>query len=94
LQGFSAGLPVMQPCISLPLCTFRQVFFNLTGDSSTPIHDITLAGVAFRDQRPAQLDQWHDPSGGDWGLRRAGALHLEGTERVNISGCTFYRTGE
>ena len=33
-----------------------------------------------------------DPSGGDWGLRRAGLFHLEGTARVNITGCTFYRT--
>ena len=29
---------------------------------------------------------------GDWGLRRAGALHLEGTERATVSGCTFFRT--
>ena len=33
-----------------------------------------------------------DPSGGDWGIRRAGLLHLEGTARVNISGSTFFRT--
>ena len=36
--------------------------------------------------------RWVDPSGGDWGLRRAGLFHLEGTARVNITGCTFYRT--
>lgn len=30
--------------------------------------------------------------GGDWGIRRAGLLHFEGTERVNVSGSTFYRT--
>jgi len=27
-------------------------------------------------------------------ISRAGAIHIEGTERVNVSGCTFYRTGE
>ena len=69
-----------------------EVFFNLTGSSSAPVADVTFAGLGFRDQRPAQLDKWVDPSGGDWGIRRAGLFHLEGTARVNISGSTFYRT--
>ena len=69
-----------------------EVFINATGTPAAPVRDITLAGIAFRDQRTAQLDRWHDPSGGDWGLRRAGLIHLEGTERANITGSTFYRT--
>jgi hypothetical protein len=69
-----------------------EVFFNLTGDPSSPVTDVTFAGLGFRDQRNAQLDRWIDPSGGDWGLRRAGLFHFEGTERVTVSGSTFYRT--
>ena len=69
-----------------------EVFFNLTGNSAAPVDDITFAGLGFRDQRTAQLDKWVDPSGGDWGIRRAGLFHLEGTSNVNISGSTFYRT--
>jgi len=69
-----------------------EVFFNLTGDASTPVTDVTFAGLGFRDQRSGQLERWVDPSGGDWGIRRAGLFHLEGTARVNISGSTFYRT--
>ena len=69
-----------------------EVFFNLTGSPSAPVADITFAGLGLRDQRHAQLDRWVDPSGGDWGIRRAGLFHLEGTARVNISGSTFYRT--
>jgi len=40
-----------------------EVFFNLTGTSSAPVTDIVFAGMGFRDQRPAQLDRWEDPSG-------------------------------
>ena len=69
-----------------------EVFFNFTGTSIAPVSDITFAGMGFRDQRHAQLERWEDPSGGDWGIRRAGLLHFEGTERVNVSGSTFYRT--
>ena len=69
-----------------------EVFFNLTGTPSDPVTDVTFAGFGLRDQRNAQLDRWHDPSGGDWGIRRAGLFHLEGTENVVIEGNTFYRT--
>ena len=69
-----------------------EVFFNLSGSAAAPVADVTFAGVAFRDQRTALLDPWLVPSGGDWSLRRAGALHLEGTERATVSGCAFVRT--
>ena len=69
-----------------------EVFFNSTGTPSAPVRDITWAGLGFRDQRHGQLERWVDPSGGDWGLRRAGAIHLEGTERASVAGSTFYRT--
>ena len=29
------------------------------------------------------------PSGGDWGLERLGAVRLQGTESVTITGCLF-----
>ena len=69
-----------------------EVFFNLTGTPSAPVSDITFAGLGLRDQRDGQLVKWVDPSGGDWGIRRAGLFHLEGTHRVNITGSTFFRT--
>lgn len=86
----SAGTPP-PPTLGLVVSQL-EVFFNLTGTPATPVTDVQFAGLAFRDQRTAQLDRWIDPSGGDWGLRRAGLLHFEGTERTNVSGCTFYRT--
>ena len=37
-------------------------------------------------------DPWLIPSGGDWALRRAGAVLLENTERVTVADCAFVRT--
>ena len=69
-----------------------EVFFNVSGTPAAPVTDVTFAGLSFRDQRKALLDDWLVPSGGDWALRRAGALHLEGVERVTVSGSAFVRT--
>ena len=73
---------------------FLEVFFNLTapGGPAAPISDVSFAGLAFRDQRPSMLDDWVIASGGDWALRRAGALLLESTERVSVVDCAFVRT--
>jgi hypothetical protein len=69
------------------------VFFNLTGASpASPLVGVSFAGLGFRDQRPAMLEPWLVPSGGDWALRRAGALHLESTVGVSITNCAFIRT--
>ena len=69
-----------------------EVFFNISGTPSAPVADVQFVGLGFRDQRPAMMDPWVVPSGGDWALRRAGAVHLEGTVRANVSGCSFFRT--
>jgi len=69
-----------------------EVFFNLSGSASAPVVDVAFAGLGFRDQREAMLEAWVIPSGGDWALRRAGAVYLDGTERVSVTGCAFVRT--
>jgi hypothetical protein len=69
-----------------------EVLFNATGSPQRPVRDLALHGLGVRDQRHGLLQRWEDPSGGDWGLRRAGALHLEGTERASVAACTFFRT--
>ena len=86
----SAGTP--PPADWALVASQLEVLFNVTGTPAAPVADVTFAGLGVRDQRHGQLERWVDPSGGDWGLRRAGALHFEGTERVTVAGCTFYRT--
>jgi len=68
-----------------------EVFFNLTPGAA----DVTIHGLGFRDQRFSYVDPsdpWVVPSGGDWGLRPAGAVNFVGTERCTLSGALFSRT--
>jgi hypothetical protein len=69
-----------------------EILFNLSGSADAPVADVTFAGIDFRDQRDGFLEDWIVPSGGDWGLRRAAALHLAGTARATVDGCSFIRT--
>ena len=90
---FNASSGTPPPASWALVASQLEVFFNLTGESpDAPITDVTFAGIGLRDQRDGQLTKWVDPSGGDWGLRRAALFHLENTERVTITGSTFYRT--
>ena len=84
----STGAPPADYALWVPQL---EVLFNLSGTPAEPVTDVTFAGLAFRDQRKSLLDQWLVPSGGDWSLRRAGALHFEGTERATVTGSAFVR---
>ena len=42
-------------------------------------------------QRPTYMEPHGLPSGGDWGMTRLGALRLQGTEGVSVTGCSFER---
>ena len=41
---------------------------------------------------PRLQDPWVVPSGGDWGLRPAGAVNFVGAQRCTLSGALFQRT--
>jgi hypothetical protein len=85
----AAGAPFAPPPAGLVLMAPQlEVFFNLSGGAS----DITIDGLGFRDQRFSYMDPWTVPSGGDWGLRPAGAVNFEGTERCTLSNALFSRT--
>jgi hypothetical protein len=64
-----------------------EVFFNLSGAS-----DVTISGLGFRDQRATLMEPWVVPSGGDWGLRPAGAVNFEGAVRCTLADALFVRT--
>eukprot|EP00537_Pseudo-nitzschia_pungens_P000096 CAMPEP_0172370382 /NCGR_PEP_ID=MMETSP1060-20121228/37386_1 /TAXON_ID=37318 /ORGANISM="Pseudo-nitzschia pungens, Strain cf. cingulata" /LENGTH=1053 /DNA_ID=CAMNT_0013095627 /DNA_START=190 /DNA_END=3351 /DNA_ORIENTATION=+ len=54
--------------------------------------NIRLEGLSFRDQAATYLDgDWSAPSGGDWALRRGGAVFVENSSNVTIRGCRFFR---
>jgi hypothetical protein len=84
----AGGNPAQPPPSDLVLMAPQlEVFFNITGTS-----DIVIQGLGFRDQRNTMMEPWVVPSGGDWGLRPAGAVNIWDCERVTVSDALFTRT--
>ena len=54
--------------------------------------NVQIKDLSFRDQAATFMDEgWSAPSGGDWSLRRGGAIFVENASNVTISGCNFFR---
>jgi len=54
--------------------------------------NIRIEDLSFRDQASTYMEEgWSAPSGGDWSLRRGGAIFIENASNVTISGCNFFR---
>ena len=68
-----------------------QALLIANATQAEPIKGLTLRGVGFRDSAPTYMEPHGVPSGGDWGLERLGAVYLEGTVGLSISGCAFER---
>lgn len=56
-----------------------------------PIRNVDIRGLTITANRPTFMDPRGNPSGGDWALERTGALLLENTENISISGNYFTR---
>ena len=65
------------------------VSINSTAES--PVTDVTVQGILFRDAADITMRPWGVPSGGDWGLYRGGAIFVEGAENITIRHNTFTR---
>eukprot|EP00928_Gymnodinium_smaydae_P025336 TRINITY_DN20214_c0_g1_i1.p1 TRINITY_DN20214_c0_g1~~TRINITY_DN20214_c0_g1_i1.p1 ORF type:complete len:1042 (+),score=101.64 TRINITY_DN20214_c0_g1_i1:41-3127(+) len=68
-----------------------QTLISINSTAASPIRDITIQGLRFRDAADVSMEPWGVPSGGDWGLYRGGALFLEGTEGCAVRHCSFVR---
>ena len=54
--------------------------------------NVTIQNLGFRDQAATYMEgPWSAPSGGDWALRRGGAIFIENSTKVTISNCRFFR---
>ena len=54
--------------------------------------NIKILDLSFRDQAATFMDEgWSAPSGGDWSLRRGGAIFIENASNVTVRGCHFFR---
>ena len=68
-----------------------QQLIVTTGTQATPVKDLTIKGVNFRDSTAVYEEQWEVPSGGDWALHRSAAIFLTGTVNATVQGGTFKR---
>uniref|UniRef100_A0A7S2S791 Right handed beta helix domain-containing protein n=1 Tax=Mucochytrium quahogii TaxID=96639 RepID=A0A7S2S791_9STRA len=64
---------------------------RVVGNSSSPVSNVKISNIGFRDTKITYMTPWGVPSGGDWGLSRTGCIFLEGTKDVEVSGNFFRR---
>mmetsp|Transcript_11555 Transcript_11555/g.12404 ORF Transcript_11555/g.12404 Transcript_11555/m.12404 type:complete len:1059 (-) Transcript_11555:164-3340(-) len=54
--------------------------------------NIRIENLSFRHQASTYMEEgWSAPSGGDWSLRRGGAIFIENASNITVSGCNFFR---
>ena len=80
-----------QPPPSEVVATRLQSLVRLEGAQASPVVGVTLAGLGLRDTAYTYMEPHGMPSGGDWALRRDGAVFLQGTEDVVVDGCVLER---
>jgi hypothetical protein len=68
-----------------------ETLISINGTKDTPVKDITISGITFRDAADITMEPWGVPSGGDWGLYRGGAIFIEGAEGVTVADNTLTR---
>jgi len=64
---------------------------RIDGTQQSPVTNITIENVFFRDAAATYMEPHGVPSGGDWALQRTAAVVLNGTEHVTMRGCAFVR---
>lgn len=83
----SPGLPSADGFVA----TFHRKIMDMHGNMTSPVRNISVNGIGFRDARATYLDPHGVPSGGDWALQRSAALTIEGSEGVTVMNCVFER---
>jgi len=61
-----------------------ETLISINGTMQSPVKDIVVQGITFRDAADITMQPWRVPSGGDWGLYRGGAIFIEGAENVTV----------
>lgn len=85
----TAGTPI--PPDTLFEATKLDTIVRAFGNQSSPIVNQQFLGVKFTGSAIQYMNPHGVPSGGDWALQRDAALFFEGTEGLNITGCSFER---
>eukprot|EP00038_Savillea_parva_P030806 m.80385 g.80385 ORF g.80385 m.80385 type:complete len:429 (-) comp9351_c1_seq2:175-1461(-) len=68
-----------------------ETLLNVSGSAHTPVNSVTVREIEFVDAAASFMLPHGVPSSGDWALRRAGAIILEGTTTFTFDTCRFVR---
>jgi hypothetical protein len=88
--NFNASGAVQAPP-SQVVVTSLQSLVRIVGTQAAPVVGVTFAGLGLRDTAYSYLEPHGMPSGGDWALRRDGAVFLEGTQGTTLDGNVYER---
>lgn len=78
------------PTGNFTIPVLRQLI-TMKGTQQSPVTNVTIRGIGFRDGLETIMEEWGAPSGGDWALHRGGAVFIEGAKDVTIQDCVFRR---
>ena len=73
------------------MVTSMETLLEIQGTMASPVEDISILNVVFRDAAQTFMAPHGVPSCGDWALQRMGGLFIEGTVGTLVDGCTFER---
>ena len=81
------------PSASLVIEAVQQhTLMSVIGKSmNEPVTNLSIVGIGFRDTAPTFMEPHGVPSGGDWALERFGALFVERSSSLTVSGCKWTR---
>lgn len=82
---------VNTPPPSTVVVTNLQTLVRIVGSPASPVVGVTLAGIGLRDTAYQYMEPHGMPSGGDWALRRDGAVFIEGSVGTVVDGCVLER---
>jgi len=68
-----------------------QTLIRIKGTQASPVKNVTIRGVNFRDASYTFMERFGVPSGGDWSLYRGGAVFLDGTEGTTLADGLYRR---
>ena len=66
---------------------------EVKGSREKPVRCINFEGIRFTNTSATFLDEYIDPSTGDWGIHRGGTVYFEGAEDCSVKECFFDAVG-
>jgi hypothetical protein len=75
------------------VATKLDSLLRIEGTPDEPVFGVLVDGITFSHTNPTFMKPFTSASGGDWSVRRDGAVYLEGTDEVVLQNCNFTNLG-